>query len=198
VHVGDERLCFLRQQADHADGRPNRCLADYVAPADDHLGAFAVSIHGADELAARYEAAHDDYSAIAVKALADRLAEAFAEWLHQRVRREWYAPDEHLSGDDILRENFRGIRPAFGYPACPDHSEKPKLFELLGAERVGLHLTETFAMLPAAAVSGVYFHHPDSKYFAVGRIGRDQVSDYARRKGIPVAEAERWLGPSLS
>jgi 5-methyltetrahydrofolate--homocysteine methyltransferase len=198
VVLGGTRFCFLRQQADHADGRPNRCLADYVATADDYAGAFAVSIHGADELAARYEAAHDDYSAIAVKALADRLAEAFAEWLHQRVRREWYAPDEHLSGEEILKENFRGIRPAFGYPACPDHSEKPKLFQLLDAGRVGVTLTETHAMLPAAAVSGVYFHHPDSKYFAVGRIGRDQLADYARRKGVPPADAERWLGPSLS
>jgi 5-methyltetrahydrofolate--homocysteine methyltransferase len=198
VIVGDTRFSFLRQQADHGDGRPNRCLADYVAPADDTMGAFAVAIHGADELAARYEAAHDDYSAIAVKALADRLAEAFAEWLHARVRREWYAPDERLSGEDILKENFRGIRPAFGYPACPDHSEKPKLFELLDAERAGMGLTETYSMTPASAVSGLYFHHPQSKYFAVGRIGRDQLEDYARRKGIALSDAERWLGPSLS
>jgi 5-methyltetrahydrofolate--homocysteine methyltransferase len=198
VVVGGERLCFLRQQADHGDGRPNRCLADYVAPAHDHLGAFAVGIHGADELAARYQAEHDDYSAIAVKALADRLAEAFAEWLHARVRREWYAPDERLSEDDLLRENFRGIRPAFGYPACPDHSEKPKLFRLLGAEQVGLALTETFAMTPPAAVSGIYLHHPQAKYFAVGRIGRDQVEDYAARKDEPVDDVARWLSPSLS
>jgi 5-methyltetrahydrofolate--homocysteine methyltransferase len=197
VVVEGMRFCFLRQQADHDDGRPNRCLADYVAPEGDHLGAFAVSIHGADELAARYEAANDDYSAIAVKALADRLAEAFAEWLHARVRHEWYVPEEHLSPDDLIRENFRGIRPAFGYPACPDHSEKPKLFGLLGAERSGLSLTESFAMIPAAAVSGVYLHHPQAKYFAVGRIGRDQVEDYAGRKGEPVAEVERWLAPSL-
>jgi 5-methyltetrahydrofolate--homocysteine methyltransferase len=169
-----------------------------VAPTDDHLGAFAVAIHGADELAARYAKENDDYSAIAVKALADRLAEAFAEWLHARVRREWYAPDEHLSGEDLLKENFRGIRPAFGYPACPDHSEKPKLFRLLGAERAGIELTETFAMIPPAAVSGIYLHHPQAKYFAVGRIGRDQLEDYAARKGVPVAEAERWLAPSLS
>jgi 5-methyltetrahydrofolate--homocysteine methyltransferase len=198
VIVGDTRFSFLRQQADHGDGRPNRCLADYVAAADDTMGAFAVAIHGADELAARYEAAHDDYSAIAVKALADRLAEAFAEWLHARVRREWYAPDEHLSGEDILKENFRGIRPALGYPACPDHSEKPKLFELLRAEGAGMGLTETFSMTPASAVSGLYFHHPQSKYFAVGRIGRDQLEDYAGRKGIPLVDAERVLGPSLS
>ncbi len=197
VLIDGTRFSFLRQQADHGDERPNRCLADYVAAGDDFMGAFAVGIHGADELSARYEAAHDDYSAIAVKALADRLAEAFAEFLHQRVRREWYAPDEHLSDEDLLKENFRGIRPAFGYPACPDHSEKGKLFALLGAESVGLALTESYAMLPAAAVSGVYFHHPQSKYFAVGRIGRDQLEDYAGRRGIPVSEAERWLGPSL-
>jgi 5-methyltetrahydrofolate--homocysteine methyltransferase len=197
VVVGETRLCFLRQQADHGDGRPNRCLADWVAPAGDHLGAFAVSIHGADELAARYEATHDDYSAIAVKALADRLAEAFAEWLHARARHEWYAPDEHLSDDDLLKENFRGIRPAFGYPACPDHSEKPKLHDLLGARAIGVDLTESFAMTPAASVSGLYLHHPQAKYFAVGRIGHDQVEDYAARKGEPLAAVERWLGPSL-
>ncbi len=188
---------FLRQQADHGDGRPNRCLADFVAPAGDHLGGFAVAIHGADELSARYEAAHDDYSSIIVKALADRLAEAFAERLHQRVRHEWYAPEEHLSADDLIRENFRGIRPAFGYPACPDHSEKPKLVDLLGARAIGVELTESFAMTPAASVSGIYLHHPQSKYFAVGRIGHDQVADYAERKGEPVADAERWLAPSL-
>ncbi len=197
VLIDGTRFSFLRQQADHGDGRPNRCLADYVAPSDDFMGAFAVGIHGADELSARYEAAHDDYSAIAVKALADRLAEAFAEFLHQRVRREWYAPDEHLSDEDLLKENFRGIRPAFGYPACPDHSEKGKLFDLLAAERVGLALTESYAMLPAAAVSGVYFHHPQSRYFAVGRIGRDQLEDYAARRELAVSDAERWLGQSL-
>ncbi len=183
VVIGAERFSFLRQQADHGDTRPNRCLADYVAATDDFMGGFAVGIHGAEELSARYEAAHDDYSSIAVKALADRLAEAFAEFLHQRVRREWYAPDEHLSDEDLLKENFRGIRPAFGYPACPDHSEKGKLFGLLDAESVGLALTESYAMLPAAAVSGVYFHHPQSRYFAVGRIGRDQLEDYAARTG---------------
>jgi 5-methyltetrahydrofolate--homocysteine methyltransferase len=197
VVIGEERFSFLRQQTDHGDGRPNRCLADYVAPADDFMGAFAVAIHGADELSGRYVAAHDDYSAIAVKALADRLAEAFAEFLHRRARREWYAPDEDLSDDDILKENFRGIRPAFGYPACPDHSEKPKLFDLLDAGRIGMALTESFAMTPPAAVSGVYLHHPESKYFAVGRIGRDQLEDYAARRGVAVAEAERWLSPSL-
>jgi 5-methyltetrahydrofolate--homocysteine methyltransferase len=198
VLVAETRLCFLRQQAEHGDARPNRCLADYVAPAGDHLGAFAVSIHGADELAARYEAAHDDYSAIAVKALADRLAEAFAEWLHLRARHEWYAPDEHLTADDLVRENFRGIRPAFGYPACPDHSEKGKLIGLLGADAAGIGLTESYAMTPPAAVSGVYLHSPQASYFAVGRIGRDQLEDYAKRKGEPVADVERWLAPTLS
>ena len=198
VVVDGTRFCFLRQQADHGDGRPNRCLADYVAPADDTIGAFAVSIHGADELAARYEAAHDDYSAIAVKAIADRLAEAFAEWLHARVRHEWYAPDEHLSTEDLVKENFRGIRPAYGYPACPDHSEKAKLRDLLGTDAIGVELTESYAMTPAAAVSGLYFHSPQAKYFAVGRIGRDQLADYAERKGEPSAAVERWLGQSLS
>src|SRR5207248_734704 len=134
----DAKFCFLRQQSAYGDSRPNRCLADYVAPDSDHLGAFAVTVHGADELAARYEAEHDDYKAIMVKALADRLAEAFAEYLHERARREWYEPDERLSNDDLIAERFRGIRPAFGYPACPDHSEKRKLFDLLGAERIGL------------------------------------------------------------
>jgi 5-methyltetrahydrofolate--homocysteine methyltransferase len=198
VVVAETRFSFLRQQADHGDGRPNRCLADYVASADDHVGAFAVAIHGADELAARYEAAHDDYSAIGVKALADRLAEAFAEWLHKRVRREWYAPDEHLSTEDLVKENFRGIRPAFGYPACPDHSEKAKLKELLDIEAIGVGLTESYAMTPAAAVSGVYLHSPQAKYFAVGRIGRDQLDDYMARKGDPSADVERWLGQNLS
>jgi 5-methyltetrahydrofolate--homocysteine methyltransferase len=198
VVVADTRFCFLRQQAEHADGRPNRCLADYVAPTGDHLGAFAVSVHGADELSARFEAEHDDYRAIIVKALADRLAEAGAEWLHLQVRRDWYAPGEQLPLDDVLRERFRGIRPAFGYPACPDHSEKTKLFDLLGAENAGMRLTESFAMTPAAAVSGIYLAHPQAKYFAVGRIGQDQLADYAGRKHESVEEAARWLTPSLS
>jgi 5-methyltetrahydrofolate--homocysteine methyltransferase len=197
IVVGETRFTMLRQQADHADERPNRSLADYVAPADDHLGAFAVAIHGADELSARYAAELDDYTSIIVKALADRLAEAFAEWLHLQSRREWYAPEEHLGSDDLMRETFRGIRPAFGYPACPDHTEKRKLFDLLGAEHVGLALTESFAMTPAAAVSGIYLAHPQAKYFAVGRIGRDQLEDYAGRKGAPVGELERWLAPNL-
>jgi 5-methyltetrahydrofolate--homocysteine methyltransferase len=192
------RFSFLRQQSAYGDSRPNRSLADYVAPEGDHLGAFAVAIHGADELAARYEAEHDDYRAIMAKALADRLAEAFAEWLHQRARREWYETGDELTNDDLIAERFRGIRPAFGYPACPDHTEKRKLVDLLGAEATGLALTETCAMTPAAAVAGVYFAHPAARYFSVGRIGRDQVADYAARKGWEVAEAERWLGPNLA
>ncbi len=197
IIVGDTQFNLLRQQADHGDERPNRSLADYVAPRGDHVGAFAVAIHGADELSGRYAAELDDYTSIIVKALADRLAEAFAEWLHLCTRREWYAPEEHLAPDELMRETFRGIRPAFGYPACPDHTEKRKLFDLLGAERVGLGLTESFAMTPAAAVSGIYLAHPQAKYFAVGRIGRDQLADYARRKGMPVVELERWLSPNL-
>jgi 5-methyltetrahydrofolate--homocysteine methyltransferase len=198
VIAGDTRLCFLRQQTDHEDERPNYCLADFVAPEGDALGAFAVAVHGADALAEQHAAEHDDYRAIIVKALADRLAEAFAEKLHAEARREWYAPEEQLAADELKKEQFRGIRPAFGYPACPDHSEKTKLFDLLGAERVGLALTESFAMTPAAAVSGIYLGHPQTRYFSVGRIGRDQLDDYAARKGIPVAEAERWLSPNLS
>jgi 5-methyltetrahydrofolate--homocysteine methyltransferase len=192
------RFCFLRQQSAYGDSRPNRCLADYVSPDGDHVGAFAVGIHGADELAARYQAEHDDYRAIMVKALADRLAEAFAEYLHQLVRREWYEPGEELSSDDLVAERFRGIRPAFGYPACPDHTEKRKLFDLLGAEAAaGVALTESYAMTPAAAVSGIYLAHPLARYFSVGRLGLDQVEDYAVRKGMPVDEVERWLGPNL-
>jgi len=192
------RFPMLRQQAAWGDSRPNRCLADYVAPAGDHVGAFAVAIHGADALAARYEAEHDDYRAIMAKALADRLAEAFAEYIHLEARRGWYEPEAAPTREELVAESYRGIRPAFGYPACPDHSEKGRLFELLGAESAGLALTESFAMTPAAAVSGLYFGHPGSKYFAVGRLGRDQIEDYAARKGIDVEEAERWLRPNLA
>jgi 5-methyltetrahydrofolate--homocysteine methyltransferase len=191
------RFAFLRQQADHADSRPNRSLADYVSPDGDHLGAFAVAVHGADALAARLEGEHDDYRAIMAKALADRLAEAFAEWLHERVRREWYAPAEELTNEELIAERYRGIRPAFGYPACPDHSEKGLLFELLGASAAGLELTESYAALPAASVSGLYLAHPEARYFSVGRIGRDQLEDYARRRRVTVAEAERWLSTNL-
>ncbi len=195
---GQTRFCFLRQQADHGDSRPNRCLADYVAPGGDSMGAFAVSIHGADELADRYAAEQDDYRAIMVKALADRLAEAFAEHAHELARREWYAPTETLPAGGLIEERYRGIRPAFGYPACPDHSEKRPLFALLGADAAGMSLTETCAMLPASSVSGVFIHHPQSKYFSVGRIGRDQVADYAERKSADLSEVERWLAPNLA
>ena len=192
------RLPMLRQQTVHPDGRPNLSLADYVAPDGDHLGAFAVTILGADELAARFEAELDDYRAIMAKALADRLAEAFAEHLHEVARRDWYETGEPLTGQELIEERYRGIRPAFGYPACPDHSEKRALFELLDAPSIGVELTESFAMLPAASVSGLYFAHPQARYFAVGRVGLDQVQDYARRKGQAVAEVERWLRPSLA
>jgi 5-methyltetrahydrofolate--homocysteine methyltransferase len=198
VTVERTRFCFLRQQSDYGDSRPNRSLADYVAPAGDHLGAFAVTAGiGADALAARFEAEHDDYQAIMAKALADRLAEAFAEYLHEVARRAWYETGPKLSNEELVAERFRGIRPAFGYPACPDHGEKPKLFSLLGAEEAGIRLTETFAMTPAASVSGIYLAHPEARYFSVGRLGHDQVEDYARRQGMSTAEAESRLRPNL-
>jgi 5-methyltetrahydrofolate--homocysteine methyltransferase len=194
---------MLRQQEPIADGRPNRSLADFVAPREsfvpDYIGAFAVTAGiGADDLARAYEREHDDYSAIIAKALADRLAEAFAEYLHAQARKDWgYGADESLSNDALIDEQYRGIRPAFGYPACPDHSDKPALFDLLHAPEAGITLTESFAMMPAASVSGIYLSHPESKYFNVGRIGRDQVEDYAARKGVSVEQAEQWLAPSL-
>ncbi len=194
----------LRQQWERKGQDAFRALADYVAPRDsglhDYLGGFALTAgFGAEELAARYEADHDDYNSIMVKALADRLAEAFAELLHKRVRLEWgYGTDEQLSPEDLLAERYRGIRPAPGYPAQPDHTEKCTLFRLLDAEaRIGVHLTETLAMRPAASVCGLYFAHPQARYFAIGRLARDQVAHYAARKGISVAEAEKWLGPNL-
>ncbi|MGH9348367.1 MAG: methionine synthase [Vicinamibacterales bacterium] len=197
------RFNMLRQQEEVGDGRPYRSLADFVAPLEsgitDYLGAFAVTAGlGADDLVRAFERDHDDYDAIIVKALADRLAEASAEYLHARARRDWgYGAGERLTTDELIAERYRGIRPAFGYPACPDHSEKRKLFDLLEAERAGIALTETFAMAPAASVSGLYFAHPEAQYFTVGRLGRDQVEDYARRKGVSVTEAERWLTPNL-
>ena len=194
---GGPRFPMLRQQAARGDERPNHCLADYLAPAGDHLGAFAVCVHGGEELAARYEQQRDDYRAIMVKALADRLAEASAEYVHRLARNAWYAPDEALAVEDLHAERFRGIRPAFGYPASPDHSEKAKLFRLLDAGGLGMALTDSFAMTPAASVSGLMFAHPASRYFAVGRIGLDQAEDYADRKGVTLAEAERWLRPNL-
>jgi 5-methyltetrahydrofolate--homocysteine methyltransferase len=197
---GGMSFAMLRQQVDHGDSRPNRSLADYVAPAGagDHVGAFAVGIFGADELSARFEAERDDYRAILAKALADRLAEAFAEYLHEESRRSWYEQGPRRSNHELIAERYRGIRPAFGYPACPDHSEKAKLFALLGGEAHGFVLTETFAVSPAAAVSGIYLHHPEVRYFSVGRIGRDQVEAYAARQGRSVAEAERWVRPNLA
>jgi 5-methyltetrahydrofolate--homocysteine methyltransferase len=194
----------LRQQTEKNDF-PNYCLADFVAPKSsgkrDYLGAFAVTAGlEEDALAAAYDAQHDDYNKIMVKSLSDRLAEAFAEYLHERVRKVYwgYAPNENLSNDELIRENYQGIRPAPGYPACPEHTEKGQIWQLLDVEKhTGMKLTESFAMWPGAAVSGWYFSHPDSKYFAVAQLQRDQVEDYARRKGMPVAEVERWLAPNL-
>jgi 5-methyltetrahydrofolate--homocysteine methyltransferase len=201
---------FLRQQMLKPAGQYNHCLADYIAPASsqlstinhrlaDYLGGFAVSIHGADELAEEFKHQHDDYSAIMTKALADRLAEAFAEFRHKEARIAWgFGREEQLSNADLIREKYRGIRPAAGYPACPDHAEKRTLFHLLDAENnAGIKLTESFAMHPGASVSGLYFSHPDSKYFGVGQIGRDQAVDYAARRSEPVSAVEKRLGPNL-
>ena len=196
---------MLRQQAERSEGEPNQALADFVAPREsglrDWIGAFAVTAGlGEEDLAASFERANDDYGAILVKALADRLAEALAEWLHRRVREEWgYGGTEDLGIEDLIKERYRGIRPAPGYPSCPDHSEKTRLFDLLGGEdEVGIRLTETFAMRPAASVCGLYFAHPQARYFSLGKIERDQVLDYHRRKGVGLAEVERWLGPHLN
>jgi 5-methyltetrahydrofolate--homocysteine methyltransferase len=198
------RFPMLRQQRVKADDKPQYSLADFVAPRQaglaDHVGGFAVTAGiGADELAAAYEGRHDDYSAIMVKALADRLAEALAEMLHATVRREWgYARDESLTNEELIAEAYRGIRPAFGYPACPDHLPKRRLFDLLDAGAVGMTLTDSLAMLPAASVSGLYLHHPRARYFAVGPVGRDQAEDYAARMGLPLEEVERWIAPNLA
>ncbi|MDV3239717.1 MAG: cobalamin-dependent protein, partial [Gammaproteobacteria bacterium] len=198
-------LHHLRQQNRKPPGRPNQCLADFVAPRssglNDYLGAFAVTAGlGIEEHLRRFEAEHDDYRAIMLKSLADRLAEAFAELMHERVRKEFwgYAADERLDNDDLIAEAYRGIRPAPGYPACPDHTEKALLWGLIDPlNNAGIQLTESFAMWPAAAVSGWYFSHPEARYFGVGKINRDQVEDYARRKGMSVESAERWLAPAL-
>jgi 5-methyltetrahydrofolate--homocysteine methyltransferase len=192
------RFPMLRQQTEKPEARPNRSLADYIAPAGDHLGGFAVAIHGAEVLSSVYEAEQDDYRSIMVKALADRLAEAFAEYIHLEARRQWFEPDAAPELADLHAERFRGIRPALGYPASPDHSLKEELFNLLGAQDIGITLTESFAMSPAAAVSGLLFAHPASRYFTVGRIDREQIVDYARRRGMEVAVVERWLRPNLS
>jgi 5-methyltetrahydrofolate--homocysteine methyltransferase len=198
------RFPMLRQQEIIPDGRPNLSLADFVATRDsgvpDYLGLFAVTAGiGADALVARFEQEHDDYNAIMVKALADRLAEASAEYLHAQARKDWgYGERERLTVDEVIAEKFRGIRPAYGYPACPDHSEKFRMFSLLDAARQGITLTENAAMAPAASVSGLYFSHPEAKYFNVGRLGRDQIESYARRKGVAIEEVEKWLGPNLA
>ena len=193
-------LPFLRQQVKKSRDRANFCLADFIDPAGDWIGGFAVGIHGIEPHLARFKENHDDYNDILLKALADRFAEAFAERLHSHVRTTlWgYAPDEQFTNEALIREEYRGIRPAPGYPACPDHSLKPILFDLLDAGRnAGITLTESQAMLPTSAVSGFYFAHPDSQYFGVARIGRDQLEDYAARRGMALAEAERWLRPNL-
>ncbi len=194
---------MLRQQTETGDDRPKRSLADFVAPAEtglrDHLGAFAVTAGlGLDDLVKRFEADHDDYHAIMAKALADRLAEAFAEHLHQEARIAWGYQAERQPNDELIAERYRGIRPAFGYPACPDHSQKRRLFDLLDARVIGMDLTESCAMTPAASVSGLYFAHPQARYFNVGRIAKDQLEDYARRQGESMTEAERWLRPNLA
>jgi 5-methyltetrahydrofolate--homocysteine methyltransferase len=198
-------LHHIRQQMPRSGGKPNQCLADFIAPTGskikDWIGGFAVTTgHGIEPHIERFERDHDDYHAILLKALADRLAEAFAERLHQRVRTEFwgYAPDEQLDNDALIAERYQGIRPAPGYPACPDHTEKGTLWSLLEPDsHAGISLTENFAMFPGAAVSGWYFAHPEARYFGTGKIGRDQTHDYAERKGWSLKEAERWLAPIL-
>jgi 5-methyltetrahydrofolate--homocysteine methyltransferase len=200
------RIHTLRQQAEKVKGEPYYALSDFIAPKEsgipDYFGGFAVTAGiGCDELVAKFEKDHDDYNSIMAKALADRLAEAFAEKMHELVRREYwgYAKDEALSNEDLIKEEYQGIRPAPGYPACPDHTEKTTLFELLKAgDNAKMHLTESLAMMPAASVSGFYFAHPQSRYFGLGRISKDQVEDYAKRKGMSLEEAERWLSPNLN
>ncbi len=201
-----ELACFhmLRQQAQKTDDKPFLCLADFVAPVEsgipDYVGGFAVTAGiGLDAIVKKFETELDDFNAILAKAIADRLAEAFAERLHECVRKEWgYGKNERLNGEDLIAERYRGIRPALGYPACPDHTEKPLLFSILGAPEVGITLTENFAMMPAASVSGLYLAHPEARYFMVGRIDKDQIEDYAARRNISVAEAERWLSSNLA
>jgi 5-methyltetrahydrofolate--homocysteine methyltransferase len=200
-----ETLHHLRQQNIKAPGRPNYCLSDFIAPIDsgkkDYIGAFAVTTGiGIEAKLKEFELDYDDHSSIMLKALADRLAEALAEYMHQVVRKEYwgYAEDESLENEQLIKESYQGIRPAPGYPACPDHTEKEKLFQLLRAtENTGIELTESFAMYPASAVSGWYFSHPDSQYFNVGKIDKDQLQDYARRKGMAEEVAERWLAAHL-
>jgi 5-methyltetrahydrofolate--homocysteine methyltransferase len=198
------KLEFLRQQIKKAEGQPNLSLADFIAPAEknyqDHIGAFAVTIEGIEPHIKKFETALDDYSKIMLQALADRLAEAFAELLHKKTRQEYwgYATDEHLTNEQLIKEEYLGIRPAPGYPACPDHTEKYKLFNLLGGkEATGIELTESLAMYPASSVAGWYFANPESKYFGVGKISEDQLNDYAKRKAMNIEDATRWLRPIL-
>ena len=200
-----DHFYFLRQQANREGSEPCRSLGDFIAPKEtglpDTIGAFAVTSGiGLKELCERYRADNDDYNAIMAEALADRLAEAFAECLHKRVRDEWgYGLAENLSPEDFIHEKYRGIRPAPGYPACPDHTEKGTIWRLLDVEaNTGIKITESFAMWPGSSISGIYFAHPDSRYFSLGKIDRDQVADYHQRKGMTVAEVERWLGPNLN
>jgi 5-methyltetrahydrofolate--homocysteine methyltransferase len=197
-------LSFLRQQIKKAADQPNLSLADFIAPKasgkKDYIGAFAVTLHGIEEHIQKFEAAHDDYNKIMLQALADRFAEAFAEALHMEVRKNFwgYDKDESLSSEQLIKEQYTGIRPAPGYPACPDHTEKYKLFDLLNAsDSIGVQLTESLAMYPASSVCGWYFSNPKSQYFGIGKIQRDQLEDYAKRKNMPLAEAERWLSPVL-
>ena len=200
------RLLTLRQQSVKTKGAPNLALADFIAPKEsgkqDYIGMFCVTTgFGADEKAAEYEKANDDYNSIMVKALADRLAEAFAEYLHEKVRKEiWgYAKGENLSNESLIKEEYKGIRPAPGYPACPDHLEKKTIWKLLDAEQnTGVRLTESLAMWPAASVSGYYFAHLESRYFGLGKIKEDQVADYAQRRGITIEQANKWLGPNIA
>ena len=196
---------FLRQQNKKAQNLPNFCLSDFIAPRSsgkqDYIGMFAVTAGvGLEKLVDEFKSKNDDYSEIMAKALADRLAEAFAELLHEKVRKEFwgYARSEKMTEEELIEEKYQGIRPAPGYPACPDHTEKKTIFELLNANEAGIILTESFAMYPAAAVSGYYFSHPDSKYFGLGKIEKDQVTEYAQRKGMKLEEMERWLAPNLS
>jgi 5-methyltetrahydrofolate--homocysteine methyltransferase len=200
-----QRFHFLRQQSNKEGSEPCRSLADFIAPKEtglsDHIGAFAVTSGiGLKELCNRFRSENDDYNAIMAEALADRLAEAFAECLHKRVRCEWgYGRGEGLSNADLIQEKYRGIRPAAGYPACPDHTEKAQLWRLLDVQaNTGILITESFAMWPGSSVSGLYFAHPESRYFSLGKIDRDQVADYSERKGMSVAEVERWLGQNLN
>ncbi|MBI3482425.1 MAG: methionine synthase, partial [Bacteroidetes bacterium] len=204
----DEHLAtlhFLRQQNKKAQNLPNFCLSDFIAPKSagkrDYIGMFAVTSGiGLEKLIDEFKSKHDDYSEIMAKALADRLAEAFAELLHEKVRKEFwgYAKHEDMTEEELIEEKYQGIRPAPGYPACPEHTEKKTIFELLKAEEAGIVLTESFAMYPAAAVSGYYFSHPESKYFGLGKIEKDQVEEYSKRKGMTFAEAEKWLSPNLA